>query len=286
MLTVLNEKIYRNEDKELRLSLKGIISASNELPAPGEELEALWDRFLVRLLIEGVQDRAKFEEMICMPSTRMYAQPTSEHLITEQDYQEYSQLIDEVAVPDSVLDIIHTVRSTLAKQNKLWSDQAQGVATIYVSDRRWRKIVRLLRCSALLNYRLEVCPMDCFLMQHCLWDSPEQIETVQRIVTEAIRKHGTRVALDLGEVKSELKRLDDDNREETKGMKKQLFFKTYNLPNESENFYRLDKVNSNTPYDIKQVAYSKLKKAHKKGISCRLFSRILIIMTINTLPIM
>ncbi len=43
LLTVLNEKLFRNGDHELRLPLKGIISASNELPAQDEGLEALWD---------------------------------------------------------------------------------------------------------------------------------------------------------------------------------------------------------------------------------------------------
>lgn len=33
LLTALNEKIFRNGDKDLKLPLKGIISASNELPA-------------------------------------------------------------------------------------------------------------------------------------------------------------------------------------------------------------------------------------------------------------
>lgn len=35
LLTAINEKIFRNGDKDLKLPLKGIISASNELPAEG-----------------------------------------------------------------------------------------------------------------------------------------------------------------------------------------------------------------------------------------------------------
>lgn len=35
LLTVLNEKIYLNGNHEIRLPMKGIISASNELPAQG-----------------------------------------------------------------------------------------------------------------------------------------------------------------------------------------------------------------------------------------------------------
>lgn len=64
LLTVLNEKVFRNGDKEIRLPVKLIIAASNELPAEGEGLDALWDRFLVRCVVENIQDKNLFYEMI------------------------------------------------------------------------------------------------------------------------------------------------------------------------------------------------------------------------------
>ena len=40
LLTVINEKVYRNGQYTIQLPLKGLIAASNELPAQGEGLEA------------------------------------------------------------------------------------------------------------------------------------------------------------------------------------------------------------------------------------------------------
>jgi len=55
LLTVINEKKYRNGAQEIDIPMKALISASNELPAKNEGLEALWDRFLVRLEVEVSQ---------------------------------------------------------------------------------------------------------------------------------------------------------------------------------------------------------------------------------------
>ena len=60
LLTIINEKVYRNGAQEDAVDLRGLIAASNELPAKGEGLEALWDRFLVRLLVEGIDDPDSF----------------------------------------------------------------------------------------------------------------------------------------------------------------------------------------------------------------------------------
>ncbi|MEO1384798.1 MAG: AAA family ATPase, partial [Bacteroidota bacterium] len=47
LLTILNEKIYRNGEQEIKVDLKGIITASNELPPEKESFMPLWDRFLI-----------------------------------------------------------------------------------------------------------------------------------------------------------------------------------------------------------------------------------------------
>ncbi len=64
LLTVLNEKVYKNGEKEEKLPLKAIISASNELPEPNQGLGALWDRFILRFIVEGISDKDNFFKMM------------------------------------------------------------------------------------------------------------------------------------------------------------------------------------------------------------------------------
>lgn len=69
LLTAINEKIYRNGDSEIKLPLKLLIAASNELPAHGEGLEALWDRFLLRIICTCIKDAQRSTHQTCCPYT-------------------------------------------------------------------------------------------------------------------------------------------------------------------------------------------------------------------------
>ena len=63
-LTVINEKLFRNGDTELKLPLKLLVAASNELPTQGEGLEALWDRFLIRIISTCVKQEEAFYQNV------------------------------------------------------------------------------------------------------------------------------------------------------------------------------------------------------------------------------
>ncbi|GIV44955.1 MAG: ATPase [Bacteroidia bacterium] len=213
LLTVLNEKIYRNGEQEIPLPMKALISASNELPSKGEGLEALWDRFLVRFIVEGIKDTKNFNDMISMP-LNSYCDTVEETLkITDEEYKEWSKQIDEIEIPENVFNVIHVIRHYISEYNQKEGNKQNP---IYISDRRWRKIARLLRTSAFLNDRKAVDLMDCFLIQHCIWNEVEQIPTVSQFVAEAIQKHGYSLTLDFKGLKDELDEFKTEIQEETK----------------------------------------------------------------------
>ena len=64
LLTVINEKLFRNGAKETRIPMKLLIAASNELPAQGDGQEALWDRFIIRLECRGIKKEVNFDMML------------------------------------------------------------------------------------------------------------------------------------------------------------------------------------------------------------------------------
>ena len=62
LLTLLNEREFDNGDRRERTPLTAVVGASNELPE-GEELDALFDRFLLRLHVVPVSTNG-FSELL------------------------------------------------------------------------------------------------------------------------------------------------------------------------------------------------------------------------------
>lgn len=202
LLTMINEKIFRNGNREMHLPLKLLVAASNELPAKGEGLEALWDRFVIRiesrpikleknframlLEVKSEEQRAsevKSEERGVKEQSSAAEGKANSNAITAEEYAGWTERIDKIGVKIEVLDAISAIRKSLRAVNV---DEAAERRNIYVSDRRWKNIVRLLRTSAFMQDREEVDICDLLPIYHCLWQEPEERDAIRNIVIRAL----------------------------------------------------------------------------------------------------
>ena len=163
LLTLLNEREFDNGTRRDKTPLIAVIGASNELP-DSEELNALFDRFLLRLHVGSVSKEA-FPSLIGLRGHAAPDVPESLKL-TDADVVAIQAAAEKVEVHGDVVALLCALRD--------WC----GAESIPVSDRRWRKIVKLLQVSALTNGRETVSIWDCWLLQHCLWNTPEDREKV------------------------------------------------------------------------------------------------------------
>ena len=208
LLMVINEKIFRNGNREMHLPLKLLVAASNELPAKGEGLEALWDRFVIRIESRPIKLEKNFRAMLLEAPTDFLG-PTdftdstdfsgskgksdstdfsdsadfSDLKITAEEYAEWAEKICKIGVKEEVLDAISAIRKSLRAVNV---DEAAERRNIYVSDRRWKNIVRLLRTSAFMQDREEVDICDLLPIYHCLWQEPEERDAIRSIVIRTL----------------------------------------------------------------------------------------------------
>lgn len=181
LLTVINEHIFHNGGQIIHTPMKVLIAASNELPAKDEGLEALWDRFLMRMVSNCIESDSAFFKML--KSGQAEITPLSEHLyITGKLYDRWQAESRSVTMPDSVVSAIKSLRKTLAIHEKEDGNQLR----YYISDRRWRKAYRLMQTSAYLNGREEINLTDFLLLTHSFWNDVETIPNVLAAFTSSI----------------------------------------------------------------------------------------------------
>ena len=182
LLTAINERIYKNGSSQINLPMKVLIAASNELPEEGQGLEALWDRFLIRMVSNGIDDAATFFDMVKadIPSEVMLPDNL---LISDDEYMSWQEEIRKVDIPDDICKIVSCIRQRLVTESE--KDEHQK-SDFYVSDRRWRKIFHLMQTSAFLNGRSAIDVTDCLLMIHCLWSHADHIPIIISCVCRSI----------------------------------------------------------------------------------------------------
>lgn len=178
LLTVINEKIFRNGNVEIKLPLKLLVAASNELPAQGEGLEALWDRFVIRLESKSIKKESNFDRML-LETTKTEATINSSLQISAEEYEAWSAEIDKMQIPQNVLEAIHKIRRSIRAVSISGSNERRDV---YVSDRRWKNIARILRTSAFMHDRKEVITADLPPIYNCLWQEPEERDSIRSII--------------------------------------------------------------------------------------------------------
>lgn len=179
LLTILNERVFHNGLKREKTPLISLIGASNELPFENDELTALYDRFLIRVVVGYVSDD-EIEELLDIKETDM--EIPAEIKFTESDLNEIKSESEKVRVTSGIKRTIMQIRQ---EYNKIFAEDNHEI----ISDRKLVKMVKLLKISAYLNGRDKVDFSDLMLLTNCLWNNPENIEKVTKLVLEAVKRN-------------------------------------------------------------------------------------------------
>lgn len=182
LLTIINEKLFRNGTEVEPAPLKALIAASNETPPPGQGLEAPYDRFLVRLNVLPMEVKDSFEALLNSQPTRAECELQDGLAIKHEEGKEWCDDIHLIELSEETLNIIHDIRLSFeAKGEEL---------DVYVSDRRWQKAAILLKAAAFFCEREETNLVDALLLRHCLWTTKDNYAAVVKIVEDAVKNLG------------------------------------------------------------------------------------------------
>jgi MoxR-like ATPase len=168
LLTILNEHKYHNGREIVDVPLLSVFGASNEFPDENDSLEALYDRFLFRYRLAYIQDEENFRDLL-FRSPEEFKPAASLRISTIYGLRDNAK---ELPVDPDVELIITELRKSLQLQE------------IEISDRRWKKVIQVLRVAACSSGCPAVDRTMVLLLQHMLWNFPEERETIKKTVFE------------------------------------------------------------------------------------------------------
>ena len=230
LLTIINERVFRNGDSESSVPLKGLIAASNETPPSNQGLEALYDRFTLRIRVEPLKSRDCFESLIAGNVVTSKIEIDNELSFTHEEWENLPSHIDSISLSEEVLNVIHKIRLDIETFN---SDNPDNI--LYISDRRWQRICTILKTAAYLCDRSEVIPVDALIIKNSLWTEVTQIDEISKIVDEAVKVQGTVDVYDLQNWIVEFKDLE-------KGIQDTFFY--------SENIYETEMIGNDECFSV------------------------------------
>src|SRR5204863_4617239 len=131
ILTLINERLFHNGKEITRVPLLTLFGASNELPED-DELLALYDRFLLRFVVNYIAEDFRFLRML-------EAGAPAEHTsLSLEELQQMQAEAKTLPIPNFIYRAVADIRRELKRKN------------LEASDRRYRQSLNLLQAHAYL----------------------------------------------------------------------------------------------------------------------------------------
>ncbi|WP_456471642.1 AAA family ATPase [Methanocaldococcus sp.] len=185
LLTIMNERLFYNGDVVEKTPLISLFGASNELP--NNELYAFYDRFLFRKVVEGIKGYDNLIKLINL--NEEYEAKTKINIKYIKKLQNKALDVDISDVVGYLIDI----------KKKLEQNH------IYISDRRFKKAVKAIKCYSFLRGNKVADIEDLEILKYIFWEDVDDILIVSKIIYNLINKYSERV-LELLDIIEDLKK--------------------------------------------------------------------------------
>ena len=191
LLEVINNRVYHEGERVVDVPLNTLITASNELPEDDEELAAFYDRLLIRYVVDYIKDDRNFKGMLL--TDEEYVPKTKISIGELRAMQKQASKVDITPILDTVVEL----RKNLKR------------AGIVASDRRFKQAMSVVRAHAFLQGRAVATTDDLRVLLHIMWDTPEQVSAVRKVVMDVVDPFARRIM--------EYREIVDDYKERMQG---------------------------------------------------------------------
>ncbi|GAG70244.1 unnamed protein product, partial [marine sediment metagenome] len=163
---LINERVFHNGSQLMQSPLISILGASNEIPEEDENLDALYDRFLVRLQVGYVENDDSFKEILFKKA----GEKKIKNKLTLEELKLLQRDARKVKTPNNIQDMIIILKKRLLKKK------------VRISDRRWKQVIGFLKTLATVNGRKTVVETDLLVIRNMLWTDPAQASVISKTV--------------------------------------------------------------------------------------------------------
>ncbi|KAL4859996.1 hypothetical protein ACK3TF_000225 [Chlorella vulgaris] len=177
LLTLLNERLFDNGNERITVPLLCLVGASNELPE-SEELDALYDRFLIRRNVAQVSA----SQLATLARLAAGTLDAGDRMSTDDPT---NGAAGQGQVPELDMDDFrNTAAVAYGKVDVPEADKCEP--PVYVSDRRFMKSIKMLQVAAWADGRTAVHEYDCLLLEFVLGQRPDDAQKVRSFLLETI----------------------------------------------------------------------------------------------------
>ncbi len=173
LLSILNERVFYDGYTEIRVPLWSLFSATNEVPED-PELEALYDRILLRQYVRPVSDNLWKDLLEAAWAIEIGKVKDPTPVMTLDDLRKLYELVLQVD--------LSPVKSKLLKLFAVLESKG-----IHLTDRRKAKCLKAVAAHAVLNGRLKAAEEDLIVLKNIAPHDIEEFEKVTIILSEELK---------------------------------------------------------------------------------------------------
>ena len=168
LLGFMNERVW-HDPAPTPAALLSLFAASNAHPSQGDNLEAFFDRFALRCLVEPVR---RFESFVDLLESSPFggSKETKAAFSPEEFRRLHRHVATAVPIGSGVYEALWELRYRLGREG------------ISLSDRRWKLVLKILRAVAFYEGAGEVSVGHFSGLLPVLWTYPPEIRTIRRIL--------------------------------------------------------------------------------------------------------
>ena len=204
----MNEKLFFNDGVQ-QVPLISLIGASNEYPE-SDELNALYDRFLLRWSVNYIKENSNKVKMLDMflknrNTTSIYSNKKA--TVSPKTFID----IEMIKILNEKVKEVTCTKKTLQVYNKLLNELEKN--GIEISDRRKNESLKVVQANALLNGHKQIAIEDFECLIYTLWNTEDQMQIVYDAVAKVsnpIRDTIINFNKSIAEYKKKLDDLDPD----------------------------------------------------------------------------